>query len=80
MFGNMKKDEFKLYSELVILARFLYYLNCAKVEDAPDLRRHGWSRSELLQTRDNAEDGVSSAFPQGKQNWYIITEFISNCW
>jgi len=66
MFGNMKKDEFKLCSALVILALSFVYLNWAKVEDAPDSRRHGWSRSELLQTRDNAEDGVSSTFPEGK--------------
>jgi hypothetical protein len=33
---------------------------------------------KLLQTRDNAEDGVSSAFPKGKQNQYKITEFISH--
>jgi hypothetical protein len=31
----------------------------------------------LLQTRDNAEDGVSSAFPGDKQNRDKIAEFIS---
>ena len=40
----------------------------AKVEDAPDLRHQGRSRSRLLQALDNEEDGVSSAFPTGKQN------------
>ena len=41
--------------------------NAAKVEDAADSRRQGYSRSRLLQTLDNAEDAVSSAFPKGKQ-------------
>ena len=35
----------------------------AKVEDAADSRHRGCSRSNLLQTLDNAEDAVSSAFP-----------------
>jgi hypothetical protein len=43
------------------------YPNVAKVEDAADLRRQGCSRSNLLQTFDNAEDALSSAFPKGKQ-------------
>jgi len=42
----------------------------------PAPRRQGWSRSHLLRTLDNAGrqiprkrgDGVSSAFPKGKQN------------
>ena len=37
--------------------------NDAKVEDATDSRRRGCSRRNLLQTLDNAEDVVSSAFP-----------------
>jgi len=41
--------------------------NVAKVEDAPDPRRQGWSRSKLLRTLDNKGDGVLSAFPEGKQ-------------
>ncbi len=40
----------------------------AKVEDAADSRRRGCSRSSLLQTLGNAEDAVSSAFPEGKQH------------
>ena len=39
----------------------------AKVEDAADSRRRGYSRSSLLQTLGNTEDAVSSAFPKGKQ-------------
>jgi len=42
--------------------------NVAEVEDATDFRRQGCSRSNLLQTFDNEEDVVSSAFPQGKQH------------
>ena len=42
--------------------------NVAKVEDAADSRRQGCSRSSLLQTLGNAEDAVSSAFPEGKQH------------
>ena len=42
--------------------------SAAKVEDAADSRRRGCSRSNLLQTLDNAEDAVSSAFPEGKQH------------
>jgi hypothetical protein len=44
------------------------YLNWAKVEDATDLRHQGRSRSQLLRALDNKGDGVSSAFPEGKQN------------
>ena len=40
----------------------------AKVEDAPDLMHQGRSRSRLLRVLDNNEDGVSLAFPTGKQN------------
>jgi len=40
----------------------------AKVEDAPNSRHHGRSRSRLLRALDNEEDGVSSAFLKGKQN------------
>jgi len=46
----------------------LINLNRAKVEDAPDPRRQGRSRSKLLRALDNKGDGVSSAFPSGKQN------------
>jgi len=46
--------------------------------DAPDLRRQGRSRSKLLQALDNKEDGVSSAFPQGKQNEDLIQKFITH--
>jgi hypothetical protein len=45
--------------------------NVAKVEDAADLRRQGCSRSNLLQTLDNAEDAVSSAFPKGKKHGFF---------
>jgi len=44
------------------------YLNVAKVEDVSDPRRQGWSRSHLLRTLENKGDGVSSAFPWGKQH------------
>ena len=53
-----------------------FYLNLAKVEDAPGPRLQGWSRNKLLQTLDNAGDGVSSAFPKGKQNEEIIKKTI----
>ncbi len=46
----------------------MYYPNVAKVEDAADSRRRGCSRRSLLQTLGNAEDAVSSAFPEGKQH------------
>jgi hypothetical protein len=45
--------------------------------DAPDLRHQGRSRSYLLQALDNEEDGVSTAFPTGKQNG-IFYQFISH--
>jgi len=41
--------------------------NVAKVEDAADPRRRGWSCSHLPRALDNAGDAVSSAFPKGKQ-------------
>jgi len=40
----------------------------------------GWSCSRLPRTLGNEGDGVSSAFPRGKQNRYKIAEFISYCW
>jgi len=42
-------------------------LNVAKAEDAPGPRHQGRSCSYLPQGHDNAGDGVSSAFPSGKQ-------------
>ncbi len=64
--------------------RFMNYSYChanwAKVEDAPDPRHQGRSRSRLLRAFDNAGDGVSSAFPKGKQNgilfYYVYLTYI----
>ena len=42
--------------------------SAAKAENAPDSRRQGCNRSNLLQTLDNSENEVSSAFPKGKQH------------
>ena len=49
-----------------------FYPKLSKVEDAPDPRHQGRSRSRLLQVLDNEGDGVSSAFPQGKQNGIFL--------
>ena len=38
----------------------------------------GEGRSKLLRALDNKEDGVSSAFPQGKQNEDLIQKFITH--
>ena len=61
-------------------------LNVAKVEDAPGPRHQGRSCSHLPQGLDNAGDGVSSAFPSGKQHGekrFIIGyhwQLYPGCW
>jgi len=45
--------------------------------DAPYPRHQGRSRSRLLRALDNKGDGVSSAFPWGKQNGIFSKFYIS---
>jgi len=46
----------------------MLFSNVAKVEDTAGPRHQGRSCSRLPQGLDNAGDGVSSAFPKGKQH------------
>jgi hypothetical protein len=63
---DYKDSKYKELTEKIIR---IFYPKGAKVEGAPDLRHQGRSRSLiLLRVLDNEEDGVSSAFPKGKQN------------
>ncbi len=50
--------------------------NGAKVEDSPDPKQQEGCRSRLLRVFDNEGDGVSSAFPKGKQKGILSRKNI----